>query len=66
MIESSHERGVQIIVLSRPDKKNAFTGAMYHHLREAQLAADADQSVSVILLTGAGNAFDLPRTFRAS
>lgn len=57
MIKSSHEHGVQIIELSRPDKKNAFTGAMYHHLREALVAADADQSVSVILLTGAGNAF---------
>lgn len=57
MIKISHERGVQIIELSRPDKKNAFTGAMYHQLREALVAADADQSVSVILLTGAGNAF---------
>lgn len=57
MIEISHDRGVQVIELSRPDKKNAFTGAMYHQLREALVAADADQSVSVILLTGAGNAF---------
>ncbi|TXG94007.1 MAG: hypothetical protein E6R09_18150, partial [Rhodocyclaceae bacterium] len=57
MIKISHERGVQVIELSRPDKKNAFTGAMYHQLREALVAADADQSVSVILLTGAGNAF---------
>ena len=57
MIKISHERGVQIIELNRPDKKNAFTGAMYHQLREALVAADADQSVSVILLTGAGNAF---------
>jgi enoyl-CoA hydratase/carnithine racemase len=57
MIKSSHDRGVQVIELSRPDKKNAFTGAMYHQLREALVAADADQSVSVILLTGAGNAF---------
>ena len=53
MFKISHERGVQIIELSRPDKKNAFTGAMYHQLREALVAADADQSVSVILLTGA-------------
>lgn len=41
MIKSSHERGVQIIELSRPDKKNAFTGAMYHQLRESLVAADA-------------------------
>ena len=57
MINCSHERGVQIIVLSRPDKKNAFTGAMYNLLREALIAADADPSVKVILLTGEGNAF---------
>lgn len=57
MIKCSHERGVQIIELRRPDKKNAFTGAMYDQLREALIAADADQSVAVILLTGAGNAF---------
>ncbi len=57
MIKSSHDRGVQVIELNRPDKKNAFTGAMYDQLREALIAADADASVKVILLTGAGNAF---------
>ena len=57
MIKCSHERGVQMIVMSRPDKKNAFTGPMYNLLREALIAADADPSVKVILLTGAGNAF---------
>lgn len=57
MIKCENERGVQIIELNRPDKKNAFTGAMYNQLREALIEADADQSVSVILLTGAGNAF---------
>jgi enoyl-CoA hydratase/carnithine racemase len=30
---------------------------MYNQLREALVAADADQSVNAILLTGAGNAF---------
>ncbi|XHR29087.1 MAG: hypothetical protein ACFUZC_00695 [Chthoniobacteraceae bacterium] len=31
MIKRSHDRGVQVIELNRPDKKNAFTGAMYDH-----------------------------------
>lgn len=57
MIKCSHDRGVQIIQLNRPDKKNAFTGEMYHQLRELLVAADADESVSVILLTGEGNAY---------
>jgi enoyl-CoA hydratase/carnithine racemase len=57
MIKCSYQLGVQIIELSRLDKKNAFTGAMYEQLREALLAADADQSINAIVLTGAGNAF---------
>lgn len=57
MIKCSQDRGVQVIELNRPEKKNAFTGAMYDQLREALIAADADESVKVILLTGAGNAF---------
>ncbi|WP_418647683.1 enoyl-CoA hydratase [Thauera butanivorans] len=57
MIECSRQHGVQVIELNRPEKKNAFTGAMYDQLREALAAADADASVSVILLTGRGDAF---------
>ncbi|WP_068637209.1 enoyl-CoA hydratase [Thauera butanivorans] len=57
MIECSRQHGVQVIELNRPEKKNAFTGAMYDQLREALVTADADASVSVILLTGRGDAF---------
>lgn len=57
MIECSRQHGVQVIELNRPEKKNAFTGAMYDQLREALVAADADAAVSVILLTGKGDAF---------
>ena len=57
MINSRIERGVQVIEFNRADKKNAFTGAMYNQASAALLEADANAAVSVIVLTGAGNAF---------
>ncbi|SNQ51207.1 putative Enoyl-CoA hydratase/isomerase [Frankia canadensis] len=49
--------GIRRITLNRPDRLNAFTVDSYRALGAAVAAADADDSVSVVLLTGAGRAF---------
>jgi enoyl-CoA hydratase/carnithine racemase len=45
------------ITLDRPDRLNAFTWVMATELIEAMDAADADDSVRVVVLTGRGRAF---------
>jgi enoyl-CoA hydratase/carnithine racemase len=42
------------VLFNRPDKKNALTGAMYGAVVEAFRHANADASVRVVLLSGAG------------
>lgn len=57
MINNRIERGIEVIEFNRADKKNAFTGAMYDLLSDSLAQADSNDLVSVIVLTGAGNAF---------
>ncbi|MFX8704345.1 enoyl-CoA hydratase-related protein, partial [Acinetobacter baumannii] len=45
------------ITLNRPDKMNAFTHVMMDELIAAFDAADADDNVRAIIVTGAGRAF---------
>src|ERR1700709_2055818 len=45
------------ITLNRPDKLNAFNGAMQKELIEAFDAADKDDNVRAIIVTGGGGAF---------
>ena len=45
------------VLFNRPDKKNALTGAMYAAVAEAFRHANADASVRVVLLSGAGDTF---------
>jgi enoyl-CoA hydratase/carnithine racemase len=48
---------VATITLSRPDRLNAFTPGMAAELAQAAAAADADEAVRVVVVTGAGRAF---------
>ncbi len=48
---------VAVLTLDRPDALNAFSGAMGQSLTTALRAADADDDVRVVVLTGAGRAF---------
>src|SRR5580693_9050147 len=48
---------VATITLYRPDRLNAFTATMARELVAAFDAADADDEVRVVLMTGAGRAF---------
>ena len=49
--------GVARITLNRPDKLNSFTGEMHAELRDALDSIQADGSVRVLVLSGAGRAF---------
>ncbi len=48
---------VRVVTLSRPEKKNAFTTAMYAALTDELASADADEAVRVVLLQGSGGSF---------
>jgi enoyl-CoA hydratase len=45
------------LTLNRPDKLNAMNGEMVGELRERLAAIEADETVKVVVLTGAGRAF---------
>ena len=49
--------GIATITLNRPDKLNAFTGRMMHEIIDAFDRTDADDSVKVVIVTGAGKGF---------
>ncbi|MCB2077341.1 MAG: enoyl-CoA hydratase/isomerase family protein [Novosphingobium sp.] len=49
--------GVATVTIRRPEAKNALTKAMYAAVRDACLAAEADNSVDVVVLTGSDGAF---------
>ena len=51
------EAGVARLTLNRPDKLNSFTGEMHAELRAALDAVQADKTIRVLVLTGAGRAF---------
>lgn len=51
------EGGVAWITLNRPDRRNALNAALIAELGSAMTAADADDSVRVIAITGAGSDF---------
>lgn len=51
------DQGVATLTISRPEKKNALTGAMYEALVANLKQAAGDKAVRVVIITGAGNAF---------
>ena len=53
----SADNGIARLTLNRPDKLNSFTGEMHAELRDALDTIQADKSVRVLVLSGAGRAF---------
>jgi enoyl-CoA hydratase/carnithine racemase len=49
--------GVRLIAFNRPEVRNAFDTAMYLEVTDALRAADADEGVGAVVLTGRGSAF---------
>jgi enoyl-CoA hydratase/carnithine racemase len=56
-IATALDQGVLTITLNRPDRLNAWTATMGNELIAAFDAADADDDVRVIIVTGAGRGF---------
>ena len=57
LIQFTVAEGVAKIVLNRPDKMNSFIAPMHAALRAALDTVQADTSIRVLILTGAGRAF---------
>lgn len=49
--------GVATLTLNRPDKRNALNGALVAALKDALAAAERDETVRVVAITGAGKDF---------
>ena len=49
--------GIARLTLNRPDKLNSFTGAMHAELRDALDRIQADKTMRVLVIAGAGRAF---------
>ena len=56
--------GVATIALTRPDKLNAFTSILHTEIRTALDAAEKDDSVRCIVITGEGRAFSSGQDLR--
>jgi 2-(1,2-epoxy-1,2-dihydrophenyl)acetyl-CoA isomerase len=56
-IRFSIDSGIAVLTLNRPDRLNSFTQAMHLEVRDALARVQADKSVRVLLLTGAGRGF---------
>jgi enoyl-CoA hydratase/carnithine racemase len=48
---------IMVITLNRPNKLNAYTGAMGSEIEDAFRKADVDDSVRAVIVTGSGRAF---------
>jgi len=56
-IQFKIENGIAVLTLNRPDRLNSFTQAMHREVRTALDQVQADKTVRVLLLTGAGRGF---------
>lgn len=56
LAERPHPRVLRLTI-NRPDRMNALSPAMHRALTEVWREIDADESVSVVIVTGAGRAF---------
>jgi enoyl-CoA hydratase len=54
----TEDRGpIQVLTMNRPEKRNALNNALTEQLLQALRAADADEEVNCVILTGAGPGF---------
>ena len=51
------EDAIRILVIDRPEKRNAFAGTMREDLRDAIVQAGRDETLRALIIAGAGPAF---------
>jgi len=56
-LATQNKGAIRILMLNRPEKRNALDTALSRALLEALRAADGDETVRCVVLTGAGPAF---------
>lgn len=56
-IQIERERGVLMLRLNRPEKKNALTRAMYDQLAQALKQADTAPEINAVLISGSSECF---------
>jgi (E)-benzylidenesuccinyl-CoA hydratase len=57
MLQITREAGIACLTLNRPDKRNAIDDAARDALAQAFADFDADATIRVVIVTGAGSAF---------
>jgi E-phenylitaconyl-CoA hydratase len=55
MIRTEHASSIATITIARPARRNALTPEAMVQLRDALVAADDDETISVIIITGEGS-----------
>ena len=56
-LEVTQDGSVMIIALNRPEKMNTFNTALRREIAQAAIAANLDETVRAVVLTGNGRAF---------
>lgn len=56
-IRHSRDGAISILAFDRPEKKNAITDAMYGALVDGLRAAETDDTIKVVVITGAADVF---------
>ena len=56
-LDVTQEGGIMTIALNRPEKMNTFNTTLRREIAQAAIAANLEDSVRVVILTGNGRAF---------
>ena len=57
ILEKDPAEGIARLIMNRPDRRNAFNDRMQDEMGEAVEEVEADESIRVLIVTGAGQAF---------
>lgn len=65
VLQIDDDGAVRLLTLDRPEARNAFNKALYDGVREALDEAAADDSITVCVITGAGDIFSAGQDIKA-